>query len=146
MSTLKASPGEWKAFPKPIIQYSYGKANVRGHDPDRWVLKSEIDHPSGNVSTTALHFAEIHRCGQMSDEELRANAHLIAAAPCMAGALEEAKSALIKIRECSIVGASEGYSKPELWGEALYKSHGDVEAALRKIDTALARARGETSK
>jgi hypothetical protein len=79
-------------------------------------------------------------------DEACANSHLIAAAPCMAGALEEAKSALIKIRECSMAGASEGYSKPELWGEALYKSHGDVEAALRKIDTALARARGETSK
>lgn len=53
-------------------------------------------------------------------------------------ALEQAKAALIKIRKCSIAGAEEGYGKPELWGEALFCSHGDVAAALKVIDAVLA--------
>lgn len=76
-------------------------------------------------------------------EELIANAHLIASAPAMAEALEKAKDALVKIRACSVAGASEGYTKPEVWGEALFASHADVHAALSQIEAALSLARGE---
>lgn len=51
--------------------------------------------------------------------------------------LQQAKGALIKIRKCSIAGAEEGYGKPELWGEALFRSHADVATAIKSIDTVL---------
>lgn len=52
-------------------------------------------------------------------------------------ALEAAKAALIRIRECSSKGAMEGYGKPELWADDLFRSHGDVARALKQIDAAL---------
>ena len=56
--------------------------------------------------------------------------------------LEQAKSALILIRSHSVVGAMEGYTKPELWADALYSSHADVASALRVIDAALKSVEG----
>ena len=58
------------------------------------------------------------------------------------GVLEQAKSALILIRSHSVVGAMEGYTKPELWADALYSSHADVASALRVIDAALQSVEG----
>lgn len=52
-------------------------------------------------------------------------------------ALEQARDALIKIRKCSIAGCEEGYGKPEKWADDLFRSHGDVAAALKTIDAAL---------
>lgn len=54
-------------------------------------------------------------------------------------ALEKAKTALIKIRGCSIVGCEWGYGKPEKWADALFASHADVAAALKTIETAIPR-------
>ncbi len=89
MSKNKWTQGKWKAFRKPLTVISHlGLTNV-GVDPDRLVIKSEIVHPDGDdIALTTIHFAEVYRCGQMSDSELEANAHLIAAAPAMAEALE----------------------------------------------------------
>jgi hypothetical protein len=53
------------------------------------------------------------------------------------GALRKAGDAMFEIRKCSIAGAVEGYSKPELWSEALFVSHGDVAASLKSIAAAL---------
>lgn len=71
------------------------------------------------------------------------HAPLFSAAPAMAEALEEAKEALLVIRSRSADGAMEGYTKPELWAEALFKSHAQVHAAIEKIDAALSLAHGE---
>ena len=60
-----------------------------GRDPDRWVLKSEIEHNDHTgIARTTIHFGEIHRCGDMSDEELEANACAIAALPDLIAAIE----------------------------------------------------------
>lgn len=52
-------------------------------------------------------------------------------------ALEATVAALDKMHKCSIVGAREGYSQPELWADALYESHGDAHRALKRARAAL---------
>lgn len=92
MSQNKWTRGKWKAFRKPIFDNDEGHLTGIGTDPDRWVLKSEIEHrpPQDGIVRTTIHFAEFFRCGQMSDEELEANVRLCKAGPVMAEALERA--------------------------------------------------------
>jgi hypothetical protein len=77
------------------------------------------------------------------DAEALANALLIASAPDLYEALQQAADALSTIRAASLKGCPDGYGKPELFADELYRSHSDVHSALKKIGAALARARGE---
>ena len=127
MREKKWTQGKWKAFRKPLTVISHlGLTNV-GVDPDRLVIKSEIVHPDGDdIALTTIHFVEVYRCGQMSDSELEANAHLIAAAPAMAEALEKA------------------ITQMKVW----VSINGDMVGALQEVidegENALSLARGET--
>jgi len=63
------------------------------------------------------------------------------APPSQAGmreALEAAKAAMLRTRTASIAGCNEGYGKPELWAEELFRSHGDLTKAIKLCETALA--------
>jgi hypothetical protein len=94
MSETKAkwTPGKWSAFQKPLFaNVGWGDLCVTGHDPDVWIIKSEIHHGDDEtIAKTTIHFGEIRRCGNMSDEELEATARACAAAPAMAEALYNA--------------------------------------------------------
>lgn len=83
-----------------------------------------------------------HSLVNRSHDEMVANAALIDRAvnslPVIVAALETAKAALIKIRACSIEGAQIGYVSPQLWGDALFASHGDVATAIKAIELATA--------
>lgn len=48
--------------------------------------------------------------------------------------LRQAKAAMLKIRTASIAGCDYGYGKPEIWADDLFRSHGDVTAAIKKIE------------
>lgn len=54
--------------------------------------------------------------------------------------LLQSKAAMLETRTASIVGAKEGYGKPEEWGERLYVSHGGLTRAMKAIDAALSAA------
>ncbi|MGY3609891.1 MULTISPECIES: hypothetical protein [unclassified Bradyrhizobium] len=93
------------------------------------ITDASRDHATEFVAELDARFSE-----QWETEEVKAPAPDTAALR----ALEQAKAALIKIRACSIAGCEEGYGKPELWADALFRSHFDVAMALKAIDAALA--------
>lgn len=81
----------------------------------------------------------------IADEECEQAAEIIERAASAPAALRQAKAALIKIRACSIAGCEFGYGKPEIWGDALFASHGDVANALKVIDAVLSGTPEEAS-
>jgi hypothetical protein len=80
-------------------------------------------------------------------EAVNSHASLRSERDALLAALTEAKAAMIEIRHCSVAGAERGYTKPELWGDALFLSHGYVARALKTVDAALtaSKATGERS-
>jgi hypothetical protein len=56
-------------------------------------------------------------------------------------ALTQSEAAMLETRAASVAGSEQGYGKPELWAERLFKSHW---ALTRAIEAARALLRGET--
>lgn len=81
--------------------------------------------------------AELAKRARERAEAIQAAARSATLNFTLGSALRDAKASLTKIRACSVVGAQEGYAKPELWANDLYASHGDVARSLKQIDAAL---------
>jgi hypothetical protein len=128
MMSEKWTPGPWR---------------YRPHQYDDWgIVKGADGRTICQAQDLRVSEEEKSECRATGADPYAANAQLIAAAPDLYAALELAKKALTEIRKCSSAGAAVGYTNPEVWGPALYESHGFVHYALDAIDDALAKARG----
>ena len=61
-------------------------------------------------------------------------------------ALELSRAAMLRTRTASIAGCEEGYGKPEKWSDELFRSHGDLTAAIKAIDLAISSTRRQETK
>lgn len=51
--------------------------------------------------------------------------------------LEAVVSAMLETRTASIAGCDEGYGKPEIWTERLFRSHGGLTKSIKAIEAVL---------
>jgi hypothetical protein len=87
MTEPKFTKGPWHCSGiRPTRYDKNGRLEVCLDMPYKlWGVEQIVDMPDGGKITTIT--ANVVRCGDMSDEELEANAHLIAAAPDLFEAL-----------------------------------------------------------
>jgi hypothetical protein len=95
MSELKITPGQWSARRVPTYETTApGQVRVTGIDPNRWYVNATFEHTDDPIiARTMTHIAHVERCGDMSDEELEANARGIASLPDLIEAAENVKGA-----------------------------------------------------
>lgn len=125
MSETKFTPGPWQTFGAHPVQFDEISVSfvVQYDKPiNRWPIK--VSFRNEDDLLVMRHFAEAYRCGDMSDEELQANARLIAAAPDLYAELDRARA----------------WFQARLDGEAI---GGSTRERLDAATAALSRARGE---
>lgn len=85
MTKQKYTPGPWKSHGvRSSHRNQNGSISVHLDKPYKLYSIQQIVNMPNNLGFVTTFIADVQRCGDMSDEELHANATLIASAPKMA--------------------------------------------------------------